>query len=107
MAGVVLSNNYVLAYGFWEGVGPCSYLLVGFWHTKPAAAAAAKKAFLVNRIGDVGFAIAIFWMWTASQNHDLSYESVLSQANLVSVLSPTAAAGIALLLLWAATAKSA
>ena len=77
MTGLVLSNNYVLTYAFWEGVGVCSYLLVGFWHAKPAAAAAAKKAFLVNRIGDFGFAIAIFWMWTVSSGHDLSYENVL------------------------------
>ena len=63
MTGLVLSNNYLLTYVFWEGVGVCSYLLVGFWHTRPAAAAAAMKAFLVNRIGDFGFAIAIFWLW--------------------------------------------
>ncbi len=107
MTGLVLSGNYLLTYTFWEGVGVCSYLLVGFWYAKPAAAAAAKKAFMVNRVGDFGFAIAIFWMWTASQNHDLSYESVLSEANLETVLSPIAAAGIALLLFWAATAKSA
>ena len=60
MTGLVLSDNYLLTYCFWEGVGVCSYLLVGFWHTRPAAADAAVKAFLVNRIGDVGFAIAIF-----------------------------------------------
>ena len=64
MTGLVLSSNYLLTYVFWEGVGVCSYLLVGFWHAKPAAAAAAKKAFLVNRVGDFGFAIAIFWMWS-------------------------------------------
>ena len=64
MTGLVLSNNYVLTYVFWEGVGVCSYLLIGFWHTRPKAAAAAMKAFLVNRIGDFGFAIAIFWMWS-------------------------------------------
>ena len=64
MTGLVLSNNYVLTYVFWEGVGTCSYLLVGFWHSKPSAAAAAKKAFLVNRVGDFGFAIAIFWLWS-------------------------------------------
>ena len=64
MTGLVLSNNYLLTYVFWEGVGVCSYLLVGFWHTRPKAAAAAMKAFLVNRIGDFGFAIAIFWMWS-------------------------------------------
>jgi len=105
MTGLVLSGNYLLTYTFWEGVGVCSYLLVGFWHSKPSAAAAAKKAFLVNRVGDVGFAIAIFWMWTAS-GYDLSYEKVLSPENLHR-LSATAAAGIALLMLWAATAKSA
>ena len=73
MTGLVLSNNYLLTYVFWEGVGVCSYLLVGFWHTRPKAAAAAMKAFLVNRIGDFGFAIAIFWMWSIVPNHDLSY----------------------------------
>ena len=73
----MLSNNYLLTYVFWEGVGTCSYLLVGFWHSKPSAAAAAKKAFLVNRVGDFGFAIAIFWMWSVVPNHDLSYGNVL------------------------------
>ncbi|GAC1471367.1 MAG: NAD(P)H-quinone oxidoreductase subunit 5 [Isosphaeraceae bacterium] len=106
MTGLVLSNNYLLTYGFWEGVGACSYLLVGFWHSKPSAAAAAKKAFLVNRVGDVGFAIAIFWMWSVSANHDLSYDNVLSQSNL-HLIPYAAVQGIALLLFWAATAKSA
>ena len=63
MTGLVLSNNYVLTYAFWEGVGVCSYLLIGFWYYKPSAAAAAQKAFMVNRIGDLGFAIALFWLW--------------------------------------------
>ena len=106
MTGLVLSNNYLLTYAFWEGVGVCSYLLIGFWYSKPAAAAAAKKAFMVNRIGDVGFAIAIFWLWTASANHDLSYDVVLSASNL-GLVPYSARFGIALLLLWAATAKSA
>ncbi len=106
MTGLVLSNNYVLTYAFWEGVGTCSYLLVGFWHAKPSAAAAAKKAFLVNRVGDFGFAIALFWLWTVTQNHDLSYGSVLSAENLSKIPAGTLE-GIALLLFWAATAKSA
>ena len=106
MTGLVLSANYLLTYVFWEGVGVCSYLLVGFWHDRPAAALAAKKAFLVNRIGDVGFALAIFWMWSASLGHDLSYANVLSDANL-RAMAPAAVGGIALLLFWAATAKSA
>ncbi len=106
MTGLVLSANYLLTYLFWEGVGVCSYLLVGFWYSKPEASAAAKKAFLVNRIGDVGFAIAIFWMWVASPTHDLSYASFLSEGTLHQ-LSHGAMVGIPLLLFWAATAKSA
>ena len=106
MTGLVLSSNYLLTYVFWEGVGVCSYLLVGFWHDKPAAALAAKKAFLVNRIGDVGFALAIFWMWTASPNHDLSYGNILSHGNL-EAMGSSALVGISLLLFWAASAKSA
>jgi len=109
MTGLVLSANYLLTYLFWEGVGVCSYLLVGFWHSKPEAAAAAKKAFLVNRVGDVGFAIAIFWMWVTSPTHDLSYASFLGEGNLehLKVAAPAALIGIPLLLFWAATAKSA
>lgn len=107
MTGLVLSGNYLLTYAFWEGVGVCSYLLVGFWYSKPAAAAAAKKAFMVNRVGDVGFALAIFWMWSVSLNHDLSYQSVLGVENLHGHIRHEMAAGIALLLFWAATAKSA
>ena len=95
MTGLVLSNNYLLTYAFWEGVGVCSYLLVGFWHTRPKAAAAAMKAFLVNRIGDFGFAIAIFWMWSIVPNHDLSYTNVLSEETLHS-LPAAAIAGISL-----------
>jgi NADH-quinone oxidoreductase subunit L len=106
MTGLVLSNNYVLTYAFWEGVGVCSYLLVGFWHTRPAASAAAMKAFLVNRIGDFGFAIAIFWLWTVVPNHDLSYGNVLNEGTLGSLPHGTIV-GIGLLLFWAATAKSA
>jgi NADH-quinone oxidoreductase subunit L len=106
MTGLVLSNNYLLTYVFWEGVGVCSYLLVGFWHTRPKAAAAAMKAFLVNRIGDCGFAIAIFWIWSIVPNHDLSYGNVLSDGTLQK-LPVAAITGIALLLFWAATAKSA
>jgi NADH-quinone oxidoreductase subunit L len=106
MTGLVLSNNYVLTYVFWEGVGVCSYLLIGFWHTRPAAANAALKAFLVNRLGDFGFAVAIFWMWSIVPGHDLNYENILNEGTLRS-LPAGAVAGIALLLFWAASAKSA
>jgi len=57
-------SNFVLLYVFWEAVGLCSYLLIGFWYEKPAAAAAGKKAFLVNRVGDFGFALGVFLLWT-------------------------------------------
>ncbi|MBY0525802.1 MAG: NADH-quinone oxidoreductase subunit L [Gemmataceae bacterium] len=63
MLGLVLADNFILVYAFWEGVGLCSYLLVGFWFAKPAAAAAARKALLVTRLGDVGFILGILVLW--------------------------------------------
>ena len=64
MTMLVSVSNFALLYVFWEAVGVCSYLLIGFWYERPAAAAAGKKAFLVNRVGDFGFALAIFLIWT-------------------------------------------
>ncbi|HUY34446.1 MAG TPA: NADH-quinone oxidoreductase subunit L [Pirellulales bacterium] len=64
MTMLVSVSNFVLLYVFWEAVGLCSYLLIGFWFEKPAAAAAGKKAFLVNRVGDFGFALGLFLIWT-------------------------------------------
>ena len=63
MLGLVLSSNIIQLYVFWELVGVSSYLLIGFWHERPAAAAAAKKAFIITRIGDVGFLIAILYLF--------------------------------------------
>ncbi len=63
MIGLVIASNVVQLYVFWELVGVCSYLLIGFWYTRPAAAAAAKKAFIVTRIGDLGFLIAILYLF--------------------------------------------
>ncbi|ADB15418.1 proton-translocating NADH-quinone oxidoreductase, chain L [Pirellula staleyi DSM 6068] len=63
MTMLVSVSNFVLLFCFWEAVGACSYLLIGFWYTKPEAAAAGKKAFLVNRVGDFGFSLAIFLIW--------------------------------------------
>ena len=62
MIGLVISSNIVQLYAFWELVGLSSYLLIGFWTERPAAAAAAKKAFIITRIGDVGFLIAILFL---------------------------------------------
>ena len=64
MIMLVSVSNFALLYVFWEAVGLCSYLLIGFWFQKPEAAAAGKKAFLVNRVGDFGFALGIFLIWT-------------------------------------------
>ncbi|MDH6544900.1 NADH-quinone oxidoreductase subunit L [Streptomyces lavendulae] len=61
---LVLADNYLLLYFGWEGVGLASYLLIGFWQHKPSAATAAKKAFLVNRVGDIGLSVAIMLMFT-------------------------------------------
>ena len=64
MIGVALAQSVLQLYVFWELVGVCSYLLIGFWYRRPAAAAAAKKAFLVTRIGDVGFLLAIIYLFS-------------------------------------------
>jgi proton-translocating NADH-quinone oxidoreductase chain L len=79
MTGLVLADNLLVLYAFWEGVGLCSYLLIGFWFTKPSAAAAARKAFLVTRIGDLGFILGIILLW-AGLGHHLDYEDVFKNA---------------------------
>ncbi|MCE9590788.1 MAG: NADH-quinone oxidoreductase subunit L [Planctomycetes bacterium] len=63
MTNLVMADNLVLLYLGWEGVGLCSYLLIGYYYNKPSAVAAAKKAFIVNRIGDLGFALGIFLVY--------------------------------------------
>src|SRR3954451_10453334 len=57
---LVLAWNFVVLFVGWEGVGLCSYLLIGFWYRKPSAADAGKKAFIVNRVGDLGCLLAVF-----------------------------------------------
>jgi len=66
MTGIVLSDNFVMMFIFWELVGISSYILIGHWFTKAAPPAAANKAFLVNRIGDFGFMLGILLVWTAA-----------------------------------------
>jgi proton-translocating NADH-quinone oxidoreductase chain L len=72
MTILVLADNFVLLYGGWEGVGLCSYLLIGFWYQKPSAAAAARKAFLVTRLGDVGLFLGILVLWLAYGSFDFA-----------------------------------
>jgi NADH-quinone oxidoreductase subunit L len=74
---LVLGNNFVMLYLGWEGVGLASYLLIGWYQDRPSAATAAKKAFLMNRVGDVGLAIAIFIIWT--QLGTLQYTEVFAR----------------------------
>ncbi|MGA3029561.1 MAG: NADH-quinone oxidoreductase subunit L [Candidatus Limnocylindrales bacterium] len=64
MLMLVLADNFLLVFAGWELVGLCSYLLIGFWYPRRSAAEAAKKAFLVNRVGDMGFALGIMAVWT-------------------------------------------
>ncbi|GAA3017644.1 NADH-quinone oxidoreductase subunit L [Kitasatospora albolonga] len=99
---LVLADNYLLLYAGWEGVGLASYLLIGFWQHKPSAAVAAKKAFLVNRVGDLGLSIGIMLMFV--EFGDLSFTGVFGTADQASEGKLTA---IALMLLLAACGKSA
>lgn len=72
MLGIVLTDNLFVMYAFWELVGLSSYLLIGFWYKKPEATQAAKKAFLMNRIGDIGFLIGIFAVYFTYGTTDLT-----------------------------------
>ncbi|OGP59094.1 MAG: NADH-quinone oxidoreductase subunit L [Deltaproteobacteria bacterium RBG_13_61_14] len=99
MLTLVMADNLVLMFVGWEGVGLCSYLLIGFWYEDPEKAAAGKKAFIVNRIGDFGFLIGIFtivWLmqtvdfhqmqaWTASPGHRF----LLEHQTLLGIAVPT------------------
>ncbi len=106
---LVLANNYVLLYLGWEGVGLASYLLISFWFHRPAAADAGKKAFIVNRIGDFGLALAIFWLFSlfGKQAGSLSFHDIFAQTATISALNSPVFIGITLLLLLAAAGKSA
>src|SRR5256886_269032 len=66
MLGVVIANSLLLLFIFWELVGLASYLLIGFWIERPSAAAAAKKAFITTRIGDMGFFLGMLWLYNRS-----------------------------------------
>ncbi len=84
MIMLVLSANFLQLFMFWEAVGLCSYLLIGFWYEKPSASAAGMKAFLVNRVGDFGFAIGIFLLWRTFGSVDY-VDTIFNPAALASV----------------------
>ncbi|MCI0333984.1 MAG: NADH-quinone oxidoreductase subunit L [Planctomycetes bacterium] len=108
MCMLVLAANFLLLFVFWEGVGLCSYLLIGFWYRRPSASAAAVKAFVVNRIGDFGFLIGIFLIWTTFGS--LNFADVLDRPERLVALAaaePGRITMICLLLFLGAMGKSA
>ena len=74
MLGIVLANNFLEMFIFWELVGVSSYLLIGFWFEKPSAGDAAKKAFITNRLGDFGFLLGILMVWAILRAVDIRKE---------------------------------
>jgi NADH-quinone oxidoreductase subunit L len=99
---LVLANNLVLTFVGWEGVGLCSYWLVSYYFDRDAAASAGKKAFIYNRVGDVGMLVAMFLLF--SRLHTLTYLTIFERSG---TLTPTVATLVVLTLLLAATGKSA
>ena len=99
---LVLADNYLALYAGWEGVGLASYLLIGFWQFKPAAATAAKKAFIANRFGDAGLSIAIMLMFATFGT--VTFPGVFGAAHTA---SPSVLTALGLLLLLGACGKSA
>jgi NADH-quinone oxidoreductase subunit L len=105
MLGVVLSDNFLQMFIFWELVGASSYLLIGFWYERAAAADAAKKAFLTNRLGDFGFFTGILLVW--AMTHTLNFAEAHNQMRNNPDLFGTAATSVGLLIFCGAVGKSA
>lgn len=105
MCMLVLAANFLLLFVFWEAVGLCSYLLIGYWFRKPSAAAAAKKAFVVNRIGDFGFVLGIFLIWTTFGS--VNFTDVLGDPARLQAVPVATITTICLLLFLGAMGKSA
>jgi len=103
MLTLVLADNFLLMFVGWEGVGLCSYLLIGFWYARPSAAEAGKKAFVVNRIGDFGFILGMLVLFTASGT--LQFGRLFADAP--HVLTGATVTAATLLLFLGATGKSA
>jgi NADH-quinone oxidoreductase subunit L len=99
---LVLGDNLLLTFLGWEGVGACSYLLISFWFSDPANAGAGKKAFVTNRVGDFGFMLATFFLWTSLGS--INYDDILTRSDELSTRTATLAV---VLFLLAAAGKSA
>jgi len=104
MLGIVLANNFVMLFIFWELVGFTSYVLIGHWFERDAAADAAKKAFLTNRVGDFGFMVGILMVWMATGS--IVFSDIVPQMSKLTV-NPGFLAIAALLIFCGAAAKSA
>ncbi len=107
MLNLILANNFLLMFVGWEGVGLCSYLLIGFWYEKDSASNAGKKAFVVNRVGDFGFILGMFLLFTSLGEHGiwtLDFTEVFANA---SKLDPSTVTAITILLFIGACGKSA
>lgn len=106
MLNLVLANNFLLMFVGWEGVGLCSYLLIGFWYEKDSASNAGKKAFVVNRVGDFGFLLGIFLLFVHFGTLDFTdlFGALQKNPQMISVQAATA---ITLLLFVGACGKSA
>lgn len=102
---LVLADNLVLLYLGWEGVGLCSYLLIGFWYDDPKNGDAARKAFIVTRVGDTAMAIGLFMLFKNFAT--LNIQSILTDAPVILASNPETALAIGLLLLGGAVGKSA
>ncbi len=93
MLNLILANNFLLMFVGWEGVGLCSYLLIGFWYEKDSAANAGKKAFVVNRVGDFGFILGMFLLFTSLGKHGiwtLDFTEVFANASKLDTATVTA-----------------
>ena len=92
MLGIVLANNFLELFIFWELVGVSSYLLIGFWFERPAAADAGKKAFITTRLGDFGFLLGILTVWTSfgSLKFDLIEKALAANPQALGALATTA-----------------
>ena len=107
MIGIVLSNNFIQLFIFWELVGLSSYLLIGFWYEKPSAADAGVKAFVVNRLADFGFLCGILLLWSASGGADTRSFNFTTLAQSVAHMNPQLLATAALLIFCGVVGKSA
>jgi NADH-quinone oxidoreductase subunit L len=108
MLGIVLSNNFIQIFIFWELVGVSSYLLIGYWFERSSAAEAGKKAFLVNRIGDLGMMLGILLVWTSTKSLDFVYlEGHMRQLMRSGALTPQTLTLIGALIFCGAAGKSA